>query len=154
MPVTATAAARVWHKSTVEAIACEALSWRAMTKGEAMDNSQFNAAHARHVRKSRANHSRAASATDIRVDAQTEDARLAAPTQLTSAASAAEARSRFRMLKDAISLRNRVVTTGIPNSSNNAFTVAARPNEASTIQAMVSVVLSRLANPVKRKALP
>src|SRR6266571_8682620 len=122
-------------------------------KTEAVDKNQFRMAHARKVKKSAAEQSRVASAAETCVDAQIELASSTAPRPLAVAANVSAARRKFRKIKGKKCPR---VPTGpaILNSSINALTVAARPIEATTIQAMVSAIASRTAAFVKRNALP
>src|SRR5258708_375879 len=122
-------------------------------KTEAVDRNQFRIAQARQVKKSRAEQSRVASATETCVDAQIELASSTAPRQLAAAASVTAARRKFRKIKEKKSPRV-PAEPAIRNSSINALTVAARPSEASTIQATVSAIVTRTAAFVKRNALP
>src|SRR2546428_12442820 len=108
-------------------------------------------AQARKVKKSTAEQSRVASTTETCVDAQIELASSTAPRQLAAAANVTAARRKFRKIKEE---KFRSGPWEILNSSINALTVATRPSEASTIQAMVSAIASRTAAFVKRNALP
>src|SRR5437667_1268302 len=131
-----------WQSFIVDNTAVNALSSLTMTKTAAVDRNQFKIIHAAQARKRSANQNRVASATDRRVDAQSELVSATDPNPATMAASVTAARRKFRVMSEATILRRGRVEGMIPSSSISAYTVATRHVDASTIHAMVSATAS------------